>query len=121
MDKPSYNARHVVRHRIPQKQSCVYILTCREFKNLYKVGKANDISVRVKYLQIALPYEVIVEYAIPTSFATNIEAQIHRLLKPFHVKGEWYEIDRKMLDRIKSTVWTFDPDRSSKRKRLVDE
>ena len=93
-------------HKPQWKTSCVYVVTCREFDGLYKVGKAYDLDLRLRSLQIALPYLLVVEYVIPAINPIKVEAKLHKFLRDYQVRGEWYKIGSKMLATIKMRCWT---------------
>lgn len=69
-----------------------YIYLARStLSGLYKVGSSVDPIKRVKTLQTADPtIELIDSY--PTKNMVTIEWLVHRRLKPWHVRGEWFNL-----------------------------
>lgn len=65
----------------------VYFIKCNEY---VKVGCSNNISKRLKVLQVYIPYEIKL-LKVDTE---NSEEFWHEKLKTCHHKGEWYYYDK---------------------------
>lgn len=73
-----------------QTGGCVYIL--KTGKNLYKIGKTNDLQRRLAAYHTHLPllFRVIRQYtAVNTG---ELESSLHIVFQHRRVKGEWFEL-----------------------------
>lgn len=74
----------------------------------YKIGAcAGDIKERLKQLAVGCPFEMTIVYSFPCNHMPSAEAEIHRLFRDNHVRGEWFKLnalDLKWLCAIKSVV-----------------
>ena len=57
-----------------------------------KIGYTKDVESRMTYLQIASSKKLKLLYSFKTFDYSNIENQLHAILKNYHVTGEWYDI-----------------------------
>lgn len=73
-----------------QTGKCVYIL--KTGKNLYKIGKTQDIQKRLAAYQTYLPvlFRIIRQY--PADNMTELEESLHVIFQHKRVKGEWFEL-----------------------------
>jgi len=59
-----------------------------------KIGVTSNLKHRLTDLQVACPYEVVMERAIKTDhkqIAFWFERALHHELRDYRVRGEWYE------------------------------
>lgn len=69
--------------------------------DLFKVGfTAGDTRARIRSLQTACPYDLEVYDTIIHPDAQAIEREIHQKLSGYHRRGEWFEVDRNVIDRV---------------------
>ena len=73
-----------------QTGSCVYIL--KTGKNLYKIGKTNDLQRRLASYHTHLPllFRVIRQYTAVNM--SELEGSLHIVFQHKRVKGEWFEL-----------------------------
>jgi hypothetical protein len=71
--------------------------------NLYKIGKTYSIPKRIKQLQCGNPHKLEL-VAISDG---NIESFVHSAIEKYHVRGEWYELDRKGLEKALKVMAKF--------------
>ena len=74
----------------------IYIIKSLADDGPIKIGKSNDPQKRLSTLQCAHPkkLELIKKYHFKSSSYTNkIEKKLHRMLKKYHVGGEWFSGD----------------------------
>lgn len=66
-------------------------------RNIIKVGKADDVRKRVRGLQTASPFEMQVFHTIEasTEHVGALEKLIHKRLKRYHLRGEWFRVERQ--------------------------
>lgn len=58
----------------------------------YKIGKARDLSERIKQLKILLPFPVVLHYAIKVDDRHQIERFLHSHYGKFRINGEWFAL-----------------------------
>lgn len=91
----SYQQRE--KHLMEQVQTgkCVYILNTG--KNLYKIGKTQDLHKRLAAYHTHLPvmFRVIRQYAALNM--TDLEESLHIVFQHKRVKGEWFELSKDDL------------------------
>lgn len=78
-----------------QVGKCVYILNTG--RNLYKIGKTQDLHRRLAAYHTHLPvmFRVIRQYAALNM--TDLEESLHILFQHKRVKGEWFELSKDDL------------------------
>lgn len=78
-----------------QVGKCVYILSTG--KNLYKIGKTQDLHKRLAAYHTHLPvmFRVIRQYAALNM--TDLEESLHIVFQHKRVKGEWFELSKDDL------------------------
>lgn len=78
-----------------QVGKCVYILNTG--KDLYKIGKTNDLQRRLAAYHTHLPilFRVIRQYAALNM--TDLEESLHIVFQHKRVKGEWFALNRSDL------------------------
>ena len=81
---------------IPQ-QGFVYVLFDGE---LWKIGKALDISRRKKQIERQLGKDLELLHSIESTDYTRSEAEMHRRYKHCRVKGEWFALSSDELAEI---------------------
>lgn len=76
----------------------VYIIQSEHY---YKVGLANDPVQRLGELQVGNPIELILKRAIcfqNRKVAIMVEKYVHNALKPFSVRGEWFNCEYAKIE-----------------------
>ena len=75
--------------------NCVYIL--KTGKNLFKIGKTQDLQKRLVSYHTHLPivFRVIRQY--PVANIAELEANLHIVFQHKRVKGEWFELNNDDL------------------------
>lgn len=84
-------------------------------RNIIKVGKAGDVRKRVRGLQTASPFEMQVFHTIEVSTQNvgALEKLIHKRLKRYRLRGEWFRIERQTaIDIAQRAANQFGKDRS---------
>ncbi|RFS26620.1 GIY-YIG nuclease family protein [Chitinophaga silvatica] len=78
-----------------QVGKCVYILSTG--KNLYKIGKTQDLHKRLAVYHTHLPvmFRVIRQYAALNM--SDLEESLHIVFQHKRVKGEWFELNKSDL------------------------
>ena len=71
------------------KDGYVYLLYCA---GKYKIGFSNNVERRVKQLDTR-PFPLYCVAKIYSTMAYQVEQEVHRMLEPYKVDGEWYEFD----------------------------
>lgn len=80
--------------------SFVYLIASG--RNIIKVGMAKDVGKRVRALQTGGPFEMQVIHKIEVG-ADNVaalEKLIHKCLRSYRIRGEWFRIERETAIRI---------------------
>lgn len=71
-----------------KKDEFLYILSCGD---MIKIGVTNDITSRLSTLQTGNPIEIKLEYIEQRKEAYKVEAYLHQMFSPYHIKGEWFK------------------------------
>lgn len=82
------------------KQGSVYIVTAKEYGELYKIGYTTDIEKRLKHFQTATPYNIYLVHRIKSNDIQYVERRIHDMLKKYEYSGEWFQLPKRILNRI---------------------
>lgn len=81
----------------------VYILKVKGL-DTYKIGKANWIDIRTNEVQYPIPVRIeLLAYGglyESESHAYKIETKIKRELKPYKIKGEWFDVSPEIIQEI---------------------
>jgi len=77
----------------------VYIIECH---GLYKIGKAENLRVRLIDLQIGCPYKLRLVEFIPCGNGENgdLEKAFHKNYSSKRCRGEWFELSHQDLEDI---------------------
>jgi len=70
--------------------NCVYIL--KTGKNLYKIGKTQDLQKRLSSYHTHLPVEFRVIRQYPAANMNELEESLHIVFQHKRLKGEWFEL-----------------------------
>jgi hypothetical protein len=93
--------------------SFVYLIASG--RNIIKVGMARDVGKRARALQTAGPFEmqIIHKIEVADDHVAALEKLIHKRLKRYHLRGEWFCVERKTaIDIAQRTANQFGKDRS---------
>ena len=78
-----------------------YVYAILDSKNsCLKIGKANDVSLRMIDIQIGNPTELKLIATIPCfseNHAFAVESELHRKYSNLYVRGEWFKYDDSIL------------------------
>lgn len=84
-------------------------------RDIIKVGMAKDVGKRARALQTAGPFEmrIIHKIEIAAEHALALEKAIHKRLKPYRMRGEWFRIERsKAISMAERAASQFAKDRT---------
>lgn len=82
--------------------ACVYVVGFAEIPNHYKIGRTDDLAARLKTLEWAAPFKVVVFHTIKSPMPHRIETELHRRFADKRVKLEWFRLTEEDLLYIKS-------------------
>lgn len=107
----SANKSSVLRlvQRLPE-HGWVYILdtgfqsASNSDRRIFKIGKAQELSNRIKTLKIQLPYKVRLAYAFQVLEYSAWEACLHRIFADQRLNGEWFSLSDEDIARIAELV-----------------
>lgn len=85
----------------------VYIIRT-EGTNFYKIGRTKNVEQRIYSLRTANPYPVEVVLACRIDEAFKVEAYLHYKLQRYSIRGEWFELPKDILDKIKDKLYVLD-------------
>jgi hypothetical protein len=68
----------------------IYVLDSQ--MGYFKIGKAKDLSSRVKALRILLPFRVTVAYAFEHPDCSSAERHLHGRFAHLRLNGEWFSL-----------------------------
>lgn len=95
------------RRGIPVQEGFIYIISNPAWPSLYKVGMTLDVQERLASYQTYSPYrDFKVEHFRFTSNRRKAEKELHKCLKDYNVRGEWYEIP--LLTAFKQLIQNLD-------------
>ena len=84
----------IQKDRVKSEDQKTYILFDVS-SNIYKIGKSFDISARVKAHKSSNPSVILIAFV-----NKNIESELHKLLKEYTVYSEWYNVPKKVIEKI---------------------
>lgn len=72
----------------------IYLIQCNEF---YKIGISRDVQFRLRELQVANPYKLILADCFLFRFKGTIlvEQRLHKQFRARRVSGEWFKLSEK--------------------------
>lgn len=73
----------------------VYLIRHATEPGLYKIGKTNNPSNRLKTFNVKLPFEVDYEILIQTDNMTRVEKEWHDHFSHRRINGEWFALDEQ--------------------------
>lgn len=82
------------------REGYVYVLTALHDDTVYKIGRTNNPSDRLRTFNVKLPFDVEYLHVIKTSDMHALEGQLHRKFGSKRVNGEWFKLDNDDLDYI---------------------
>jgi hypothetical protein len=77
----------------------IYILHIDGF-NYYKVGISQNVPSRKKAIQTLVPFDIETIRVINVEGYRNIEKEIHNELNEYRYKGEWFNCDIDIINKI---------------------
>lgn len=80
--------------------SFVYLIASG--RDIIKVGMAKDVGKRVRALQTGGPFEmqIIHKIEVAADHVAALEKLIHKRLKRYRLRGEWFRLERATAIRI---------------------
>ena len=81
-------------------------------KGAIKIGKANDIDVRLSDLQVGNPTELIVLHYIEckgSDHAFFLENHYHETFDKLHIRGEWFRYEKELFSKFFIGESNFEP------------
>jgi hypothetical protein len=80
-----------------KRASFVYLISCGGF---VKVGISGNPQRRLSLMQVCSPHKMKLLRAWRSDHADIEERNIHRLLEPYHHRGEWFKLPELLLSRL---------------------
>lgn len=65
--------------------------------NFYKIGRTNNINLRLMELQVGNPRELFIDRYFNTDVALLMEAIVHAHLSMYRIRGEWFNMSKTKL------------------------
>lgn len=96
-DRLSHAAKYCAELEAVLPRGFVYVIQCGKF---VKIGVAVDVVSRLSMLQIGNPYDLKLLKSIDTHEPFALEQEIHRGLKKYRVRGEWFKLPKPVLDLL---------------------
>jgi hypothetical protein len=80
---------------------CVYLVGSKEY-GLYKIGysKNDDPTKRIRSVAQGAPFHIELLKFWVAENPKRLEAALHRYFRSRKVKGEWFRLKQKDLDRV---------------------
>ncbi len=99
---------HVPCKRYPEILGYEYIYLFAADGGLVKIGKARNIGKRLTALNSSCPVRLaLLGYAV-RPIADGMEKKLHRLLRPYKVKGEWFSVTANEIHEIACALFGAD-------------
>ena len=86
----------------PSTSEFLYLIKA-EGTNYYKIGITSDKTRRLARLQSGSPFELKCIITKITEDVKTLEQLIHKELKTYHVRGEWFELSQSQLKVVIKT------------------
>jgi hypothetical protein len=83
---------------------CVYFIQA-DVGGPIKIGYSADVFKRLSSIQVGYPYKLEILLAIPGS--RKDEKDLHKKLKAYHLRGEWFNPNPQVLKTIKELEGKF--------------
>ena len=96
--------------------SLLYVIKCNEF---IKIGISRRPKERLKALQTSSPYKLKIIKTYKVKQARIFELVIHTLLKPHHVRLEWFNCSPYMADKWINRLNEFHTDDIKSLKKIM--
>lgn len=78
---------------IKDKPGIIYVFHAGGY---YKIGSSSgDIKERLKQLAVGCPVEMTIVHSFPCNHMPSAEAELHRMFRDNHVRGEWFRLTRR--------------------------
>ncbi len=95
------------RHKTWGSQKYIYLIKMKNNDNFIKIGAANNIQQRMKFLQTCSPYELEVIFNQQVLAAHQIEKSLHTQFQDKRIKGEWFSLTEQDINLIKEAIQEF--------------
>jgi predicted DNA-binding protein (UPF0251 family) len=80
----------------------LYLIQTGEFT---KIGISQDIEKRIKSMKTDNPLEIELLFYKKIKNVRKVESFLHKQLKEYNVKNEWFKLDKKITDRIIKNIY----------------
>lgn len=84
------------------KNGVVYLLHFEGIPKYYKIGTAEDLATRLRSIDQATPFKIVVDHVIETSKRLTLEKYLHNRFERKRFKGEWFLLSKRDVDFIKT-------------------
>ena len=82
-----------------QNEGIVYLV---KGNGLYKIGKTKSLKRRMKELKNMLPFDIELIHFWESNNYSQDESTLHRYLKKYNIKGEWFDLSESQLLELKA-------------------
>lgn len=86
----------------PYDGACGYLYVLGFPGGYYKIGITKDPATRFSQANVSLPIDLEIVHIVFVTDARGYEESLHKELRRYHVRGEWYKLPAHILDVIKS-------------------
>lgn len=86
----------------PEPLATGYIYLVQSPSGHYKIGKAKDVTNRLKTFEVKMPFEIELIHVIPCSNYHKAESKLHKQYANKRLNGEWFELTPEDVATIKS-------------------
>lgn len=82
--------------------SLTYLYFITDHTGATKIGRTTNLQRRLRGLQVSNSRELILRHYLkgPAKKISLLEAQLHRALREYHLRGEWFDVPDVLLDAI---------------------
>jgi len=86
-----------------KEKGYLYLIECN---NYYKIGITQNIEQRLLQFKTFIPMDVelIFKEKFNYIYKSKIERELHKEFKHKHYKGEWYNLNKRDIDKIKQRL-----------------
>src|SRR5207237_9317414 len=79
-----------------------YIYLVKAGDGYYKIGRSQNVEVRMKEIGLQLPFPFEVLHIIPAKDMYGSERKLHEQYAPCHLNGEWFALTEEDVQAIRS-------------------
>jgi len=69
-------------------------------KIAFKIGKANNITERLRKFEVIIPFDIDLVYAIQIKRPSEVESKLHKAFRRYRMSGEWFDLNSDAITHL---------------------